>query len=110
MGAILEPGKTPKMDKSAILNDAIRVVGELRGEAKKLKDSNESLQEKIKELKVCSVSYDRFIYGAVQMRDGMLCDVTGSGCLGTSYCFIFFLVPFFPSGQTFYLDLIHPVE
>ncbi|WVZ66226.1 hypothetical protein U9M48_015480 [Paspalum notatum var. saurae] len=51
LGAILEPGKTPKMDKSAILSDAIRVVGELRSEAKKLKDSNESLQEKIKELK-----------------------------------------------------------
>ncbi|RLM87318.1 transcription factor ILR3 isoform X1 [Panicum miliaceum] len=51
LGAILEPGKTPKMDKSAILNDALRVVGELRSEAKKLKDSNESLQEKIKELK-----------------------------------------------------------
>ncbi|CAN6219110.1 unnamed protein product [Urochloa humidicola] len=51
LGAILEPGKTPKMDKSAILNDAIRVVGELRSEAQKLKESNESLQEKIKELK-----------------------------------------------------------
>ncbi|CAL5072301.1 unnamed protein product [Urochloa decumbens] len=51
LGAILEPGKTPKMDKSAILNDAIRVVGELRSEAQNLKDSNESLQEKIKELK-----------------------------------------------------------
>ncbi|CAO1941725.1 unnamed protein product [Urochloa humidicola] len=51
LGAILEPGKTPKMDKSAILNDAIRVVGELRSEAQKLKDSNESLQEKIKEIK-----------------------------------------------------------
>ncbi|RCV13392.1 hypothetical protein SETIT_2G342600v2 [Setaria italica] len=51
LGAILEPGKTPKMDKSAILNDAIRAVGELRSEAQKLKDSNESLQEKIKELK-----------------------------------------------------------
>ncbi|OEL15749.1 Transcription factor ILR3 [Dichanthelium oligosanthes] len=51
LGAILEPGKTPKMDKSAILNDAIRVVGELRSESQKLKDSNESLQEKIKELK-----------------------------------------------------------
>jgi hypothetical protein len=56
LGAILEPGKTPKMDKTAILNDAIRVVGELRSEAQKLKDSNESLQEKIKELKVCPVS------------------------------------------------------
>jgi len=35
LGAILEPGKTPKMDKTAILSDAIRVVGELRSEAKK---------------------------------------------------------------------------
>ncbi|KAJ4801495.1 basic helix-loop-helix (bHLH) DNA-binding superfamily protein [Rhynchospora pubera] len=51
LGSVLEPGKTPKMDKSAIINDAIRMVTELRGEAKKLKDSNESLQEKIKELK-----------------------------------------------------------
>ncbi|KAF0905211.1 hypothetical protein E2562_001000 [Oryza meyeriana var. granulata] len=51
LGAVLEPGKTPKMDKSAILNDAIRVMAELRSEAQKLKESNESLQEKIKELK-----------------------------------------------------------
>jgi len=70
LGAILEPGKTPKMDKSAILNDAIRVVGELRSEAKKLKDSNESLQEKIKELKVYPISYGQAINGAVQMGDG----------------------------------------
>lgn len=46
-----------KMDKSALLNDAIRVVAELRSEAQKVKDSNESLQVKIKELKVCPVSY-----------------------------------------------------
>ena len=58
------------MDKSAILNDAIRVVGELRSEAKKLKDSNESLQEKIKELKVYPISYGQAINGAVQMGDG----------------------------------------
>uniref|UniRef100_A0A0E0AL12 BHLH domain-containing protein n=1 Tax=Oryza glumipatula TaxID=40148 RepID=A0A0E0AL12_9ORYZ len=51
LGAVLEPGKTPKMDKSSILNDAIRVMAELRSEAQKLKESNESLQEKIKELK-----------------------------------------------------------
>lgn len=57
LGVVLEPGKTPKMDKSALLYDAIRVVAELRSEAQKLKDSNESLQEKIKELKVCPVSY-----------------------------------------------------
>lgn len=51
LGAVLDPGKTPKIDKCAILNDAIRVVTELRSEAEKLKDSNESLQDKIKELK-----------------------------------------------------------
>lgn len=51
LGSILEPGKTPKMDKVAILNDAIRTVTDLRSESQKLKDSNESLQEKIKELK-----------------------------------------------------------
>jgi hypothetical protein len=75
LGAILEPGKTPKMDKSAILNDAIRVVGELRSEAKELKDSNESLQEKIKELKVYTISYGQVINGAVQMGDGTRCVV-----------------------------------
>lgn len=53
LGTVLEPGKTPKMGKSSILNDAIRVMAELRSEAQKLKESNESLQEKIKELKVC---------------------------------------------------------
>ncbi|KAJ0983307.1 hypothetical protein J5N97_011562 [Dioscorea zingiberensis] len=51
LGSILEPGKPPKMDKAAILSDAVRMVTQLRGEAQKLKDSNEKLQEKIKELK-----------------------------------------------------------
>lgn len=40
------------MDKSAILADALKVVNQLRDEARKLKDSNESLQDKINELKV----------------------------------------------------------
>lgn len=40
------------MDKAAILSDAARMVTQLRNEAQKLKDSNENLQEKIKELKV----------------------------------------------------------
>ncbi|KAL9232376.1 hypothetical protein vseg_007495 [Gypsophila vaccaria] len=51
LGAILEPGRPPKTDKAAILNDAVRMVTQLRSEAEKLKDSNSSLQEKIKELK-----------------------------------------------------------
>ncbi|KAK1283511.1 Transcription factor ILR3 [Acorus calamus] len=51
LGSILEPGKPPKMDKAAILNDAIRMVTQLRDESQKLKESNNGLQEKIKELK-----------------------------------------------------------
>ncbi|KAI4388331.1 hypothetical protein MLD38_000668 [Melastoma candidum] len=51
LGSILENGKPPKTDKAAILIDAVRVVTQLRGEALKLKATNSSLQEKIKELK-----------------------------------------------------------
>ncbi|KAK9133585.1 hypothetical protein Scep_013113 [Stephania cephalantha] len=51
LGSILEPGRPPKMDKTAILSDAVRMVIQLRTEAQKLKESNESLQDKIKELK-----------------------------------------------------------
>ena len=50
--AILEPGKPPKADKVAILSDAARLLSQLRAEAQKLKQSNESLQDSIKSLKV----------------------------------------------------------
>ncbi|XP_030521140.1 transcription factor ILR3-like [Rhodamnia argentea] len=51
LASLLEPGRPPKTDKAAILIDAVRMVTQLRGEAQKLKDSNSTLQEKIKELK-----------------------------------------------------------
>lgn len=51
LGSILDPGRPPKTDKAAILVDAVRMVNQLRSEAQKLKESNSSLQEKIKELK-----------------------------------------------------------
>ncbi|XP_023765899.1 transcription factor ILR3 [Lactuca sativa] len=51
LASILEPGRNPKTDKSAILVDAVRMVTQLRSEAQKLKDSNSDLQEKIKDLK-----------------------------------------------------------
>ncbi|GFP81446.1 transcription factor ilr3 [Phtheirospermum japonicum] len=44
LAALLEPGRPPKTDKSAILADAVRMVTQLRGEAQKLKDSNSNLQ------------------------------------------------------------------
>ncbi|XP_068667853.1 transcription factor ILR3-like isoform X2 [Aristolochia californica] len=51
LAALMEPGKQPKIDKAAILNDAIRLVGQLQSEVKRMTDSNENLQQKIKELK-----------------------------------------------------------
>ncbi|KAK8545692.1 hypothetical protein V6N13_066964 [Hibiscus sabdariffa] len=51
LGAILEPGRPPKTDKAAILLDAVRMVAQLRDEAQEMKESNSSLQERIKELK-----------------------------------------------------------
>lgn len=52
LSSVLEPGRTPKTDKSAILDDAIRVVNQLRGEAHELKETNQKLLEEIKNLKV----------------------------------------------------------
>ncbi|KAK1396210.1 Transcription factor ILR3 [Heracleum sosnowskyi] len=51
LSSILEPGRPPKTDKAAILNDAVRMLTQLRSEADTLKESNEELQEKIKDLK-----------------------------------------------------------
>ena len=52
LGTTLEPGKPVKADKAAILSDATRMVTQLRSEAQQLKDTNGSLEDKIKELKV----------------------------------------------------------
>ncbi|KAG6484899.1 hypothetical protein ZIOFF_053424 [Zingiber officinale] len=52
LASLLEPGKQPKTDKAAILNDATRLLTQLRSEAQKLKESNGTLEEKIKELKI----------------------------------------------------------
>ncbi|KAH9744589.1 transcription factor ILR3 [Citrus sinensis] len=51
LGSMLEPGRPPKTDKATILSDAVQMMEQLRTEAQKLKQSNENLQEKIKELK-----------------------------------------------------------
>ncbi|KAI4334076.1 hypothetical protein L6164_018813 [Bauhinia variegata] len=51
LSSILEPGKVPKTDKTAILSDVVRMVTQLRSEAQKLKKENDEMLEKIKELK-----------------------------------------------------------
>lgn len=51
LASILDPGRPPKMDKTVLLADAVRMVTQLRDEAQKLKESNENLLGKINELK-----------------------------------------------------------
>ncbi|CAL9078915.1 hypothetical protein MUK42_26733 [Musa troglodytarum] len=51
LSSLFDPGKPPMTDKAAILSGAASLVSQLHDEARKLNDSNESLQEKIKELK-----------------------------------------------------------
>lgn len=51
LSAVLEPGRPPKSDKPAILDDAIRVLTQLRAEAQELKETNEKLLEEVKSLK-----------------------------------------------------------
>ncbi|KAG8481042.1 hypothetical protein CXB51_025748 [Gossypium anomalum] len=51
LSSILEPGRPARTDKSAILDDAIRVLTQLRTDAQELKETNEKLLEEIKSLK-----------------------------------------------------------
>lgn len=52
MSSILEPGRQAKTDKPAILDDAIRVLNQLKAEVQELKETNEKLLHEIKSLKV----------------------------------------------------------
>ncbi|CAM8930750.1 unnamed protein product [Rhodiola kirilowii] len=51
LSSILEPGKAPMSDKSAIISDAIRAVNQLRSEAQELREINDKLRDDIKNLK-----------------------------------------------------------
>ncbi|KAL5784693.1 hypothetical protein ACOSQ2_007085 [Xanthoceras sorbifolium] len=51
LSCVLEPGRPTRTDKPAILDDAIRILNQLRTEAQELKDDNKKLQEEIKSLK-----------------------------------------------------------
>nr|QFU95348.1 basic helix-loop-helix DNA-binding superfamily protein 104 [Eriobotrya japonica] len=51
LSGVLEPGRPPKTDKAAILDDAIRVLNQLRAEAQELTETNQKLLEEVKSLK-----------------------------------------------------------
>ncbi|KAG6526289.1 hypothetical protein ZIOFF_016271 [Zingiber officinale] len=50
--SIMNPGKPPITDKFVILSDAAHFIKQLRHEAKRLKESNEALQNSIKSVKL----------------------------------------------------------
>lgn len=52
MSIALEPSRHTKTNKPAILDDAIRVLNQLKNEAEDLKQTNEKLREELKNLKV----------------------------------------------------------
>ncbi|CAL5200504.1 unnamed protein product [Lathyrus oleraceus] len=51
LSSVLEPDTLPKTDKVTLLNDAVRMVTQLRNETQRLKGRNDELREKVKELK-----------------------------------------------------------
>ncbi|XP_037492246.1 transcription factor bHLH104 isoform X2 [Jatropha curcas] len=51
LSSVLEPGRPARTDKPAILDDAIRVLNQLKTEAQELKETNQKLLEEIKSLK-----------------------------------------------------------
>ncbi|XP_048440176.1 transcription factor bHLH104-like [Pyrus x bretschneideri] len=51
LNGVLEPRRPPKTDKAARLDDAIRVLNQLRAEAQELTETNQKLLEEVKSLK-----------------------------------------------------------
>ncbi|XP_022139836.1 transcription factor ILR3-like [Momordica charantia] len=51
LNSIVNHGRPPKIDKSTLLGDAVRMIIQLRDEAQKLKESNETFLVKINEIK-----------------------------------------------------------
>jgi hypothetical protein len=47
LAALIEPGKPPKTDRNLILEDAIRVVSQLRAENNQLRQLNKFLEERV---------------------------------------------------------------
>lgn len=51
LSKLLDPGRPVKTDKSAVLDDAVCVLNQLKAETKELKEANTKLEEEIKSLK-----------------------------------------------------------
>ncbi|KAM1720753.1 hypothetical protein TB2_021932 [Malus domestica] len=51
LNGVLEPGRPPKTDKAAMLDDTIKVLNQMRAEAQELTETNQKLLEEVKSLK-----------------------------------------------------------
>lgn len=82
--SVLEPGRPTKTDKPAILDDAIRVLNQLKNETQELKETNEKLLEEIKSLKVNFISF--YAYRTFCLTT-LRCNLSALGkiCLPISY-------------------------
>ena len=56
LASALDPAKPPTSDKVAILNDATRRINQLQLEVQMLKESNSTLRESIKSVKVTMIN------------------------------------------------------
>ncbi|RXH70770.1 hypothetical protein DVH24_013516 [Malus domestica] len=57
LNGVLEPGRPPKTDKAAMLDDTIKVLNQMRAEAQELTETNQKLLEEVKSLKVRYTSF-----------------------------------------------------
>ncbi|KAK9179840.1 hypothetical protein WN943_029046 [Citrus x changshan-huyou] len=92
LSCILEPGRPARTDKPAILDDAIRVLNQLRTESQELKETNEKLQEEIKSLKSENKFQKKKFKACLTVELGTSIEVNLYGkdveldCLGMVYC------------------------
>ena len=49
LAALIDPSKTPKTDRNLILDDAVRVITQLRVENNQLRQLNKLLEERVQE-------------------------------------------------------------
>lgn len=49
LAALIDPSKAPKTDRNLILEDAVRVIGQLRVENNQLRQLNKLLEERVQE-------------------------------------------------------------
>lgn len=98
--SVLEPGRPTKTDKPAILDDAMRVLNQLKNETQELKETNEKLLEEIKSLKVNFISF--YAYRTFCLTT-LRCNLSALGksvCLFLTFRLLllpFILSPLFPS-------------